>query len=122
MMHAQRRWGLSEVESAAALAKMLSGQTWTLCSAFFVSGHPEYLFLNDATHEDGAGEYGVAKRLADGKFRASGVNSFSWCNELKAREYIESALTGQFDGSDFAQPVTPKIDLPGQHGRCHLCA
>lgn len=59
MMHSKRRWGLAEIESAETLAKMLTESTWTLCSGFFVAGHPEYLFLNDATHEDGALEMAV---------------------------------------------------------------
>src|ERR1017187_4285744 len=34
-------------------------RTWTLCSGFYVQGHECHLFLNDSTHEDGAGEWGV---------------------------------------------------------------
>lgn len=122
MMHSNRRWGLSEVESAEVLATMLTRRTWTLCSAFFVNGHPDYLFLNDATHEDGAGEYGVVKKLADGSFVQIESITFSWCTEPEARQYIEDALAGQFDGSDCSQTVTPRIDQPGQHKGCQLCA
>lgn len=64
MMHA-RRWRLSAAESAGALARMLAQQTWTLCSAFCVAGREEYIFLNDATSEDGAGEFAALKLLPE---------------------------------------------------------
>src|SRR5438046_1534340 len=56
MFHNKRRWCLSEVDSAEQFGDMLSQRTCTLCSAFCVRGHEEYLFLNDATHEDAAAE------------------------------------------------------------------
>ena len=52
MMHRKRRWVISAVPTMEKLAEMLTQTTWTLCSGFYVEGHP-YLFLNDATHEDG---------------------------------------------------------------------
>ena len=58
---------MGSVESPHVLADMLTTRTWTLCSAFTVAGREEYLFLNDATHEDGAGERAVVKKRADGK-------------------------------------------------------
>ena len=58
MMHQRRRWCVSSVATAEELAEKLH-RTWTLCTGFFVSTHPRYLFLNDATHEDGAAEFGV---------------------------------------------------------------
>ncbi len=54
MMHAQRRWMVGPVASAEELAEMLTQRTWTLCNGFYVVGHEEYLFLNDATCEDAA--------------------------------------------------------------------
>jgi hypothetical protein len=59
MMHRMRRWGVSPVATAEELAHMLSERTWTLCSGFFVAGHEDYLFVSDATSEDGAGEFAV---------------------------------------------------------------
>ena len=74
MMHSRNAAGaLSEVESPQTLAHLLTQRTWTLCSAFFVAGREDYLFLNDATSEDGAGEFAIVKRLADGTFPASGI-------------------------------------------------
>ena len=61
MFHKGRTWAIHRVDSAETLAEMLTERTWTLCSGFVIEGHEEYLFLNDSTHEDGAGEYGVIR-------------------------------------------------------------
>ena len=49
MMHERRRWGVGPAASAEDLARKLTGSTWCLCTGFYVEGHDEYLFLNDAT-------------------------------------------------------------------------
>src|SRR5258708_6207573 len=67
MMH-KRRWCRSVVESQELLASMLTERTWTLCSAFSVKGHEEYVFVNDSTSEDGAAEFAPVKRLPDGTY------------------------------------------------------
>ena len=59
---------------------MLSERTWTLCSGFYVVGHENYLFLNDSTCEDGAGEFS-AIRGGVGAEQHVQIESitFSWC-------------------------------------------
>src|SRR5438552_9862236 len=122
MMHKRRVHCLHTVPTTEELARMLTGQTWTLCSAFVVTGHEDYLYLNDATHEDGAGEYAVVKKLPDGRFNQVESITFSWCNKDKARLCIENSLDGWFDEADFVVEVKPSIQTQEQHGRCHLCA
>lgn len=122
MMHRRRRWVLSSVPSAEELARMLTQSTWTLCSAFFVEGHPDYLFLNDSTHEDGAGEWAILRKTTDGGFRQIETITFSWCDEAKGFDYIRRIDAGEFDTAEYAAIVTPVIETPDQHGRCHLCA
>ena len=122
MMHTRRRWSLSPVESPQALAHKLTQHTWTLCSAFFVAGWEDYVFLNDATSEDGAGEFAIVKRLPDGSFLQVESITFSWCDEAKALLYIEEAMAGTYDRYDFVRPVCPVIQAAQEHGRCHLCA
>ncbi len=121
MMHDTRRFCVGPVESPEELAEKLTGHTWTLCTGFTVRGFEKYLFLNDATHEDGAGEFGVIKRLPDGTFLQIESITFSWCDEAQALTHIQDALAGKFDASTFARPVSPRLDTPEQHGRCHLC-
>lgn len=119
MMH-NRRWCLSPVATAEDLARMLTEQTWTLCSAFYVQGHDQYLFLNDATHEDGAGEFGVVHFDGSRHVQVESI-TFSWTSRDQALTYIRQALAGDMDKSDFACPVTVHLETPQQHGRCHLC-
>lgn len=122
MMHIRRRWCLSAAASPETLAKMLTAHTWTLCSAFSVAGHEEYIFVNDATHEDGAGEWACLKRLPDGGFLQVESITFSWADEPTALRYIREALDGTYDGHDFARVVSARIETPERHRRCHLCA
>ena len=124
MMHRARRWGLGPVATPEELGKMLSQRTWTLCSGFYVVGHPQYLFLNDATSEDGAGEYGVVKVIDPTAWMQIESITFSWCDEAKAIDYVRRTLAGEFDGGDFCRQVDlrDRLDGEGQHGRCHLCA
>jgi hypothetical protein len=123
MMHHNRIWCVSVVESAEELARKLTEHTWTLCTGFAVAGHEDYQFLNDATCEDGAGEYGVVK----GGFNAAGhvqIESitFSWCDYERALAHIRSALAGEYDREAWACPVVVQIERPDEHGRCPLCA
>jgi hypothetical protein len=123
MMHRNRRWCLSPAASIEDLARMLTQRTWTLCSGFYVEGHPEAIFLNDATHEDGAAEFGAARRLGSEWIQVESI-TFSWLDEQGAAEYIRQAIAGEFDANDFARAINleGRLDDPKSHGRCHLCA
>ena len=118
MMHKQRIHCVGPVDTAEHLAEKLAGSTWCLCTGFYVEGHPDDLFLNDATHEDGAGEYGVIKKTPDGFMQVESI-TFSWCDVPKACDYIDKALRGEFDSQGW--PVTVHLDESPKH-RCHLCA
>lgn len=123
MMHRKRRWSVGPALSPEDLAEKLTQRTWTLCTGFYVEGHPDYLFLNDATHEDGAQEYAVVHWCTfDGKRVGVQIESvtFSWCTEAKALELIRDLLAGQ-DDSAMATECYPVVEPPEQHGRCSLC-
>src|SRR5437660_10485339 len=100
MMHAQRRFCISPVASAEELAHMLTERSWTLCSGFYVQGHESFLFLNDSTHEDGAGEFACAKVLGPSQWLQIESITFSWMRWNTALELIEAALQGDYDASD----------------------
>ena len=124
MMHERRRWMVGPVASAEELADMLTQRTWTLCSGFYVIGHEDYLFLNDATCEDGAGEYAVIRGRIDAPDHEQIESiTFSWCSRQNAIDYICQILAGDYDQSDYARPVylIGKLDAPDWHRRCHLC-
>jgi hypothetical protein len=102
---------------------MLTERTWCLCSGFYVRGHEGYLFLNDATCEDGAGEFVVvAGALGAGKHVQVESITMSWCEFDQALLYIQDAIAGRMDANDFARPVALHLETPAQHERCHLCA
>lgn len=119
-MHA-RRWCVSSVPTPEELAQMLTQRTWTLCSGFIVAGQEDFLFLNDATHEEGAGEWGILKGGMAGPHTQLESITFSWCDEQKALSFIRQALAGEMNASEFARPVTVRLETPELHGRCHLC-
>ncbi len=118
MFHSQRRWCVAPVENAEVLAEKLTEQTWTLCTAFSLQG---YLFLNDATSEDGAQEYAVLKVAEAAHIQIESI-TFSWCTRERALELIRQVLAGKFDAAGMYGPVKPKLDTPEAHGRCPLCA
>src|SRR5947209_6597709 len=123
MMHTRRRWGVGPLLCAEDLAHKLTERTWTLCTGFFVASHEDYLFLNDATHEDGAAEHAIVKGR-NGATEHVQIESitFSWCSYHEALAYIRTALAGEMDVSDFARPVQPRLEPIDKHGACHLCA
>ena len=124
MMHARRRWSVGAVATAEELAEILTQRTSTLCTGFYVTTHPTYLFLNDATHEDGAAEFGVVAGGIDGPNMQIESITFSWCTIEQALDHIRKTLAGEYDASSFAHALdlAGRLDQPGQHGRCHLCA
>ena len=123
MMHKNRVHCVGPVASAEELARMLTERTWTLCSGFYVAGHENYLFLNDSTCEDGAGEFSVIRGGlgAEQHVQVESI-TFSWCDFERGLAFIRDAPAGGMDQSDFARPVTLQLETPEQHKRCHLCA
>lgn len=102
---------------------MLTERTWCLCSGFYVQGHEDYLFLNDATCEDGAGEFSVVAGglEAEQHIQVESI-TFSWCEFDPALKHVQDALAGRMDRNDFARSVTLRLETPEKHQRCHLCA
>ncbi len=119
MMHKHRTWSVTSVESAEELTLKLTEHNWTLCTAFELRG---YLFLNDATSEDGAQEYAIVKRLSDGTFLQVESVCFGWCDFGRALELIRRATEGRDDRNVFATAVSPRLETPEEHGRCPRCA
>lgn len=123
MLHAKRVWCIAEAASAAELAEKLTQMTWCCCQAFQIAGHPQYIWLNDSTSEDGAQEYAVLKRNdCSGRLVQIESIAFSWCDYERALEFIQATLNGEDDNNEWARPVTATIQTPEEHGRCGLCA
>jgi hypothetical protein len=110
MIHDTRRFVITDVETVAELADLLTEYISTRCTGFRLD---ELLFLNDSFSEDGAQEYAVAR---DGR-QVESV-TFSWQSRAEAHHTIASLLSG--DGLDLG-PLEAIIDDPETH-HCPLCA
>lgn len=121
MFHAKRVWCVTPKETPEEVARLLTGSTWTLCTAIELSG---YLFLNDSTSEDGAREYAVVKKPAGpgGQFVQVESITFGWCSYERALDHVRRALSGEFDALDFVRAVEPRLETAAEHRRCHFCA
>lgn len=123
MLHADRVWCVSEVESAEALAKALAETAWCCCQAFQIAGHPRYIWLNDSTSPDGAQEYAACRLgLAKGDLRQLESITFGWCEFDKSLQHIRHTLRGDDDNNEWARPITATIQTAKEHGRCGHCA
>ncbi len=74
VMHRKRCWGVAR-RSREELAELLTSMTWTLCTAFETEGGS--VWANDATSEDGAGEYALL-RFLDGQWKQVDSITAGW--------------------------------------------
>ncbi len=119
MMHKDRTWRITKIDSAGELAEELTEYIGCLCNGFELDG---YWFLNDSTSENGAQEYAIVRKPSDDR-PALQVESITmgWCTYHEALNFIEEAIDGTYDKSDYAHEVKPKIDRSEKH-RCYHCA
>ena len=121
MLHKNRVWCITTVDTPEELAQQLADVTWVCCAGFEIGN---YLFLNDATSGDGAQEYAVVKKPSiEGEpyIQIESVTA-SWMTAERLLEFICRTLAGDNDEVEWKMPVTPSIETHVQHGRCHLCA
>ena len=134
----KRKWCVEDVPDAETMAHELKRHaSLTLCTGFRLHG---YLFLNDATHEDGAQDDGTslmrctlrAQRvfvvpsavLKEATFVQIESLTVSWMSFNDLRATIQAIVTGADDDQALATfvSVTPdQIQTPAQHGRCGYC-
>jgi hypothetical protein len=123
MTHTRRCWGVDPAAAAEDLARKLTQSTWCLCTGFYVVGHEDYLFLNDATREDGAGEYAVLSgRIGSASYVQLESTTFSWCSFSESLVFVQQAITGGMDDSEFKSTLQLRVQTLQEHGRCGLCA
>ncbi|MCA9073713.1 MAG: hypothetical protein KDA93_01680 [Planctomycetaceae bacterium] len=120
MLHTDRIWSVTPATSKEELARMLTDRVWCCCTGFELDS---YLFLNDSTSPDGIQEYAIVHKHADGgSFLQLESITVGWCDEPQMLHYINAALMGEYDISDFVHEVFPKVQTPEEHGRCPHCA
>ena len=129
MMHTNRRWNVGTLKGSEELAEHISenGCTWTLCTGFRV-GH--FLWLNDATSEDGAGEYAVIDEHTG--LQVESITA-SWCKPYSVLQYAEEFINGVYWKSKWAvKPYQPfkgeplaelarRVDSTSSGHTCHRC-
>ena len=115
MFHSDRAWSIEKVDREK-LIEALANHSWCSCQGFECE---VYLFLNDQTSPDGAGEWGVVKK--DGLRQVESI-TFSWCDEGEVRRYVEESLSGANDDTEwgFKELHADQIDYSPKH-RCYLC-
>ena len=112
MIHHQRRFALTVIDSIEELVRQLTQYTCTLCTCLEYRG----LFLaNDSFSEDGAQEYAVYK----GGRQIESL-TVSWMTPPQLREVIEGLLRGDDEEIEF-RPIHPLQTEPAGEHRCALC-
>lgn len=118
MLHKNRYWVVTTVESDASLVQQLTQHTWTGCTAFELHG---YLFANDSTCADGAQEYVVLNAAHGDLLTEIESITFSWCPERRALDLIHQVCSGDFDGANYGRVDWGRFQTPESHGYCYLC-
>lgn len=126
MLHKRRIWTLFEVDTAGLLADKLTEHTWTLCTAFFVYGRPDVVFLNDSTTEDSVVEFAVLRKDGDSWYQIESI-TFGWCDHEKALRYVEQCLDPgttleQWAERAMCSRVSPLFEDSEQHRGRMCCA
>ena len=122
MLHTDRTWSVTEVDSAEELARMLTEMTWACCQAFCIKGFPQYVWVNDSTAPDRLQEYAVLKRHnSNSKIMQIESVTFSWCDQQQALQFIKGTLAGKDDNNFFACEVHATLQTPAKHDRCPHC-
>lgn len=129
MMHKRRTWVVTDLEAESdedrgrlmwKLAQKLIGHSWTLCSGWKLGG---YLFLNDATCEDGAFEVAV---IREADLRQVESITFGWITDpITAVAYVRDCIHGKYDAEAWASGIGPaNLHTPAEHRAtyCRLCA
>lgn len=116
MLHT-RRHRITNTETSAELADLLTGESWTLCTGFRTPAGT--LWLNDSTSEDGAAEFAVLRETSRGSWRQIESVTVSWIERGKLLELAERIDRGDLDDNS-ARVARPQLDH--SEASCELCA
>jgi hypothetical protein len=117
MIYSSRRFRVTNIESPAEMAKLLTEHTYCACNGFRIATTP-WLLLNDSFSPDGAQEYAVFNET-------NGAQVESITASWMTREELAAFLNGIIDRpveSEHPAAVTriPATDHPV--GSCRHCA
>ncbi len=114
--HDYRRWKYEDVSDMEDLAKRLTSHIVTLCTGY---RHRGYFYLNDAIHEEGAGEYAIVR---ESDLRQVESITFSWCTVEQALGYIQEVSSGTYDGENYGSISNTQVLPAAEHRGCPLCS
>lgn len=116
MYHTNRVHTVKGVNNILELTDYLANYTWCRCNGFEYKG---YLFLNDATSEDGAQEYAIFKKGNPTQIESI---TFSWCDFIEAITDIYEIISGGADNFNMGERYKGyHLDNSERH-HCYLCA
>jgi len=124
MFFENREYGIRTVTSAEELTRQLHDMSWTLCTGFRLG---DVLYLNDASSENGAGEWAVLEVAAELSDAIEAVQfesvTFGWMDE----DETLASIRGYEDAGerDRLKPKGPGGDRTvflHPEGSCCYCA
>ena len=105
-----------ETDTDLLLATVLTQSSLVSCSGF---RHKGYLYLNDQTSADGAGEWGIVR---ESDMRQVESITFGWMDKaVEALIEIRKINNGEFT-QDYATIPVDQLQTKEQHGTCRHCA
>ena len=113
-MHDKRRFAVATVASVEELVTKLTEYDWCSCVGFRLG---DWLFLNDQTGPDGAGEWAIVREKDMAQVESI---TFGWCSKEKTLQYIREILDGKY--ATVYSKVANRIESPKEHGTCGACA
>jgi hypothetical protein len=116
VFHNKRVWAVEDCASPAELAELLTNHSWCSCCGFRLGA---YVFLNDQTGPDGAGEWGIVK--GDNPTLQVESVTFSWTGRHQALDIIWSILKGRVATPWNSGITAAQLVSPSGH-RCGHCA
>lgn len=117
MLHPDRVWCLTQVDSCEDLASKLTEYSWTCCTAFALQN---YLWLNDSPCAGELEEYAVVKRASPaGPMLYIARVDFEWCSYQATFSTIRQTLRGKLDSQRIAELVSPHLEIPAEHACSH---
>lgn len=119
MMHKNRRFAVSEVESIDDLVEKLANHSWCGCQGFRLK---DTYWLNDSTSGDGAQEFAVFIKITEDINLYAEIESItvSWCSPERLRELIEKMLDTSHEKTIYGN-YTLIIQTPQEHKSCYCC-
>lgn len=121
--HKGRSWGAIRTHDLKQLALDLSseGVTHTTCSAYLLG---KYAIVNDATSEDGAGEWAVLMETQPGgDYRQIESVTFGWMNAAEAYRCLDRILAGEWNSGDLGMVSADRVGSPhNEANQCPACA